>query len=71
VVSDNTTIHLTPGGWAGGTWLRCGFCRRLELIYEADLTRPEQDAAIDALFDLAERAAHARRVYRQRRRRRW
>jgi hypothetical protein len=64
-------IHLTPSGrYASGDWRRCGFCRRLEAIFMTGLPDAQQGAAIDALFDLADRAAHARQVYGRRRRRR-
>ena len=48
--------------------IRCAFCRELERIsiaYAADA--PGRSAAIDALFDLADRARHARRTHRRRR----
>jgi hypothetical protein len=49
---------------------RCAFCIRLDAIYRQDLPVDQQNAAIDALFDLADRARRARRVSGRRRKRR-
>lgn len=46
----------------------CSFCAKVEAIHQANLPVEQRNAAIDDLFDLAERAAHARRT---KHRRRW
>lgn len=48
----------------------CGFCRKSEAIDRQDLTVEERNAAIDALFDLADRVHRQRRAYRHRKGRR-
>ncbi len=46
---------------------RCAFCHRLADIYAADLSDADEHAAVEALFDQSERAAHARQLYGRRR----
>lgn len=41
----------------------CAFCARLEKIYVARMPLKQKNAAMDALFDLAERAARVRHQY--------
>lgn len=45
---------------------RCGFCHHLANIYAAGLDADAEWAAIEALFDRADRASRARRLYGQR-----
>ncbi|MDP8971171.1 MAG: hypothetical protein M3N52_11900 [Actinomycetota bacterium] len=62
---------MTEPIYAVGRAAGCPFCRRLDDIHARELPPAEHEAAIGALFDQANRAAHARRVYGRRKRGRW
>lgn len=48
---------------SGHRFNRCAFCQRLDVIDgDTSMSADERDAAVDALFDQADRAARARHV---------